>query len=293
MDLNHHFTLPASPDEAWNAFAHLGRLAPCFPGATVTSAHGDSFVGSVKIKLGPLALVYHGTGRYLDRDQAAGRIVIEATGADKRGNGTATAVLTVTLTGVGDKTEVDVATELTLTGKPAAFGRGVVADVTDRLVDQFVDCISPRFADGLGGPEPEHEVELGEVPGDIEDQDPLTPEAATHPEPTGTRPEPVGGTRPEPVEGHATTRPEPVEGHATTRPEPVEGPEGVARSQPKPQPTPQPKAYTYSPPQNSAKPDFQVVSTLVPPLFKRFWPWLAGFVFLALVAARTVRSARR
>ena len=151
MDLTHRFSVPAQMDEAWNAFNDLEGLAPCFPGATITSVEGDEFSGSVKIKLGPIALVYNGSGRYVERNDAERRVVIEARGKDKRGNGTATATVTAKFAGSGDQTQIEVFTDLAITGKPAQFGRGVISDVSDRLLDQFVSCVSDRFAQsGLG-----------------------------------------------------------------------------------------------------------------------------------------------
>jgi uncharacterized protein len=155
MDLTHHFSVPARIDEAWNAFNNLEGLAPCFPGATITSVEGDAFAGSVKVKLGPVALVYNGSGRYVERNDAERRVVIEARGKDQRGNGTATAKVTASFAESGEQTEVEVLTDLAITGKPAQFGRGVISDVSDKLLDQFVSCVSGRFADGLGAaPEP-------------------------------------------------------------------------------------------------------------------------------------------
>lgn len=148
MDLTHRFSVPARIDEAWNAFNNLEGLAPCFPGATITSIEGDEFAGSVKIKLGPVALVYTGSGRYVERNDADRRVVIEARGKDKRGNGTATATVTAKFAGNGDQTQIEVFTDLAITGKPAQFGRGVISDVSDRLLDQFVTCVSDRFAQG-------------------------------------------------------------------------------------------------------------------------------------------------
>ena len=151
MDLTHRFSVPAQMDEAWNAFNDLEGLAPCFPGATISSVEGDEFSGSVKIKLGPIALVYTGSGRYVERNDAERRVVIEARGKDKRGNGTATATVTAKFAGNGDQTQIEVFTDLAITGKPAQFGRGVISDVSDKLLDQFVSCVSDRFAQsGLG-----------------------------------------------------------------------------------------------------------------------------------------------
>jgi carbon monoxide dehydrogenase subunit G len=152
MDLTHRFTVPASVEETWTAFNHLDRLAHCFPGATVDATSGDHFQGSVKVKLGPMALVYAGSGQFLERDARARRVVFEARGTDGRGNGTATARVTASMVGRGSTTEVELVTDLSLTGRPAQFGTGVIADVSDKLVDQFASCVAERFADGLGAP---------------------------------------------------------------------------------------------------------------------------------------------
>jgi carbon monoxide dehydrogenase subunit G len=153
MDLTHRFSVPAHLDEAWNAFNDLEGLAPCFPGATITSIDGDEFTGSVKIKLGPVALVYNGSGRYVERNDADRRVVIEARGKDKRGNGTATAIVTASFAESGEQTDVEVLTDLAITGKPAQFGRGVISDVSDKLLDQFLACVSGRFTEGHGATE--------------------------------------------------------------------------------------------------------------------------------------------
>jgi carbon monoxide dehydrogenase subunit G len=153
MDLTHRFSVPANIDEAWNAFNNLEGLAPCFPGATINSIEGDEFTGSVKIKLGPVSLVYNGSGRYVERNDADRRVVIEARGKDKRGNGTATAIVTASFAESGEQTDVEVLTDLAITGKPAQFGRGVISDVSDKLLDQFLACVSGRFTEGLGATE--------------------------------------------------------------------------------------------------------------------------------------------
>jgi carbon monoxide dehydrogenase subunit G len=152
MDLSHRFRVPASVEEAWTAFNHLDRIAPCFPGATITTVSGNDFEGSIKVKLGPVALVYNGSGRFVERDPDARRMVIEAQGEDRRGNGTATARVTASFAGNGGSTDVEVLTDLDITGKPAQFGPGVISDVSDKLLNQFASCVSGRFAEGLGTP---------------------------------------------------------------------------------------------------------------------------------------------
>jgi uncharacterized protein len=152
MDLSHRFRVPASVEEAWTAFNHLDRIAPCFPGATITTVSGNDFEGSIKVKLGPVALVYNGSGRFVERDPDAHRVVIEARGQDRRGNGTATARVTASFAGDEESTDVELLTDLAITGKPAQFGPGVISDASDKLLDQFASNVSGRLAEGLGMP---------------------------------------------------------------------------------------------------------------------------------------------
>ena len=151
MDLRHTFSVPASIDETWAAFQDIESVAECFPGAQVTSVEGDTFEGTCKVKLGPIALVYKGSGHFVSKDESTHRMVIEATGKDKRGNGTAGATVTAQLTDTGGATEVEVVTDLNVTGKPAQFGRGVMQDVSDKLLGLFVDCLQDKVgSDGDG-----------------------------------------------------------------------------------------------------------------------------------------------
>ena len=148
MELTHSFTVPASRAQTWAAFEDIESVAGCFPGATVTEVSGDDFKGSCKVKLGPIALVYSGTGSFVSKDEAAGTFLIEAKGKDKRGNGTAGAKVTATLTESGPtSTDVSVVTDLAITGKPAQFGRGVMQDVSDKLLQQFVACLQSKVGD--------------------------------------------------------------------------------------------------------------------------------------------------
>src|ERR1044072_7306370 len=150
MDLAHRFTVPTPVEETWAHFHDIASVAECFPGAQVTSAEGDSFHGTVKVKLGPIALVYNGSGTFVERDESAHRFVVDAKGKDKRGKGTAGAKVTLVMApaegaeGVG--TDVEVVTDLAITGKPAQFGRGVMQDVSDKLLGQFVDCLEQRLS---------------------------------------------------------------------------------------------------------------------------------------------------
>ncbi|WP_374971355.1 SRPBCC family protein [Terrabacter sp. BE26] len=159
MELTHTFTVPTSVDDAWALFMDLEQVGGCFPGATVTEVSDDSFSGTVKVKLGPIALLYTGSGSFVERDDAAHHAVIEAKGKDKRGNGTAGATVTIQLTSAEGGTRADVVTDLAVTGKPAQFGRGVMQDVSDKLLQQFVACIEKQLTGPKATPETEGATE--------------------------------------------------------------------------------------------------------------------------------------
>ena len=152
MELRHEFTVPATIEETWTAFNDIESVAACFPGATVSSVEDDTFTGSCKVKLGPIALVYNGTGTFVEKDESAHRMVIDAKGKDKRGNGTAGAHVTATMVAEGTSTKVEVLTDLNITGKPAQFGRGVMQDVSDKLLGQFTQCLEQKVG-GSAGPD--------------------------------------------------------------------------------------------------------------------------------------------
>ncbi|HSF36036.1 MAG TPA: SRPBCC family protein [Nocardioides sp.] len=146
MELSHNFTVPIGVEETWAHFNDIASVAECFPGAQVTEADEQSFTGSVKVKLGPIALQYNGSGTFVEKDAEAHRFVVDAKGKDKRGNGTAGAKVTVSMADAGGSTDVSVETDLAITGKPAQFGRGVMQDVSDKLLGQFVACLEQRLA---------------------------------------------------------------------------------------------------------------------------------------------------
>lgn len=146
MRLENTFTLDIPIDQAWAALNDPETVAPCFPGATLTSYETETFEGTVKVKLGPISLTYQGTGKYVDRDTMARRVVIEAKGRDSKGGGTASATVTGSMTALGDNsTQVTMVTDMQITGKPAQFGRGVISDVSEKLINQFADCLGERL----------------------------------------------------------------------------------------------------------------------------------------------------
>jgi uncharacterized protein len=147
MKLENNFTIDVPIDTAWEALNNPETVAPCFPGATLTSYEGDSFAGTVKVKLGPIAMTYKGKGTYVSRDDDAHEVVIEANGRDSRGNGTANATVTASMVAeAADRTAVSMITDMTITGKPAQFGRGVISDVADKIIGQFAACVARKLA---------------------------------------------------------------------------------------------------------------------------------------------------
>ena len=145
MDLTPRFVVPAPIAPTWAAFNDLERVARCFPGATVTSVEGDDFAGSVKVRLGPIAMHYEGSGRFVERDETRHRAVIRATGQDHRGNGTAGVTVVAYMRPEGEETAVELTSELSITGRPAQFGQGVMQDVSDKLLGEFVACMAGRL----------------------------------------------------------------------------------------------------------------------------------------------------
>jgi carbon monoxide dehydrogenase subunit G len=201
MDLNHRFTVPTSVDETWARFQDIASVAECFPGAQVTSVDGDTFQGTCKVKLGPIALTYAGSGTFVEKDETAHSFVVEAKGRDKRGNGTAGATVTLTMAPGSQGTDVEVNTDLSITGKPAQFGRGVMQDVSDKLLGQFVSCLEQRLGESA---EPEPVVEAApEAPGEA-----LSAPAVQSPNGAATRQVPPAAPTP-PAPAAAPTTPPP------------------------------------------------------------------------------------
>jgi carbon monoxide dehydrogenase subunit G len=180
MELHHEFTVPVPVDEAWHALLDIERVAPCLPGATVEEYDGKTVTGSVKVKLGPVTLTYRGTAVFEEQDETAHRLVLLANGREARGQGTARATVTGTLSEGDGGTAVSVRTDLTVTGRPAQFGRGVLAEVGDRLVGQFAACLEQRLVEQ---PAQAPEAEGGEGHADQVRPAPLGREEPEEPEP--------------------------------------------------------------------------------------------------------------
>jgi carbon monoxide dehydrogenase subunit G len=146
MELTHSFTVPVPLDQAWDVLLDVERVAPCMPGATLDSVDGDDITGKIKVKVGPISMTYTGKAHFTERDREAGVVKLDAAGKETRGAGTASASVRSELTGSGDETHVTVLTNLNVTGKPAQFGRGVLAEVGGRLIGIFADNLAKMLA---------------------------------------------------------------------------------------------------------------------------------------------------
>ena len=270
MQLEHRFTVPAGLEQTWAHFNDIEGVAGCFPGATVTEADAESFTGTVKVKLGPIALVYNGSGTFVEKDEAAHRLVIDAKGKDKRGNGTAGAMVTLVMTEAGPvSTDVAVTTDLTITGKAAQFGRGnVIKDVSDKLLGQFVACLEQQLGAGAVTDAP-----LGEEsapappPGDATSAPPAPPPSGDAGTPAAAASEPAAEPPP------------------TT-------PEGGAEAQPPSQEQPVPPAPSTAPPSTRQSDDaLNLGSTVLPVLARAYWkPAVVVLVVVLVIIYLVVRD---
>jgi uncharacterized protein len=148
IELDNSFTVPVPPEQAWDVLLDVERIAPCMPGASVTSVDGDEIAGQVKVKLGPLSLSYKGTAKFTEKDQANHTIAIEASGKETRGAGTASATVQAGLKPADAEghTLVSIHTSLNVTGRPAQFGRSLLPEVSGKLIAQFADNLHALIA---------------------------------------------------------------------------------------------------------------------------------------------------
>jgi carbon monoxide dehydrogenase subunit G len=152
MKLENEFTVPAPVDEAWKVLLDVERVAPCLPGAAIEGAEGDEHKGTMTIKIGPITARYRGTVKIEEADEAARRAVMRAQARDQRGQGTAAATITSTMEEVEGGTRVRVETDMRVTGPAAQFGRGVMQDVSAKLMDRFADCLASEIVGAAAAP---------------------------------------------------------------------------------------------------------------------------------------------
>lgn len=152
IELDHSFTVPVPPDQAWDVLLDVETIAPCMPGATVDEVDGDVVNGRIKVKVGPVSLTYKGTAKFTERNPETRVVVVEAAGKETRGAGTASATVRASLApdASGSGTEVTMHTTMHVTGRPAQFGRGVMVEVGGKLVEQFAANLAKLIAGDTG-----------------------------------------------------------------------------------------------------------------------------------------------
>jgi carbon monoxide dehydrogenase subunit G len=155
MDLVHEFTVPVPVDDAWRILTDVERIAPCLPGAQLQEIEGDTYRGIVKVKVGPIQAQFKGQASFVEQDHVAHRVVLKGEGRDTTGKGNASALITAELTSLNaSSTNVKVLTDLSITGKVAQFGRGAMADISDKLLAQFVENLNTLIGEQQASPAP-------------------------------------------------------------------------------------------------------------------------------------------
>lgn len=145
MKIESEFRVDAPLEEAWATLTDIPAIAPCMPGAKLTSVEDDTYSGTIKIKVGPVTAEYAGTALFVSKDDVTHRAELSAKGRDSRGSGNAEAMIVAQLVADGDATLVTIGTDLRVSGKVAQFGRGVMVDVSKKLIGQFVDCLEDKI----------------------------------------------------------------------------------------------------------------------------------------------------
>ena len=184
MKMNNEFTVGVPVQQAWDVMLDLERIAPCLPGAAIQGSEGDEYQGTMKVKIGPITASYKGTAKFEETNEENHRAVLNATGRDARGQGTASATIVSTLHEEGESTRVTVETDMKLTGRAAQFGRGIAQDVATKMLDQFANCLEREIS---GGPE---EGAASAAPAETSGDGAASQEESAAAPPTGS----VGGT---------------------------------------------------------------------------------------------------
>jgi carbon monoxide dehydrogenase subunit G len=151
MEITDTFTVPVTAARLWEVLTDVERIAPCVPGFKLEEANDPDYRGSMKIKVGAITMQYDATITFVERDDAARRVVLSVRGKERRGPGSVNAKVTSSLVDKGHETTAEMVTDVQVTGRVAQFGRGIIADVSSRMTDQFVTCLNERV---LSGPLP-------------------------------------------------------------------------------------------------------------------------------------------
>ena len=262
MELEHSFTVPVTMDRAWDVLLDVERVAPCMPGATLDSVDGDEIKGRIKVKLGPITMTYAGTAQFIERDSSAGVVTLQASGKETRGAGTASATVRSQLHAEGSQTRVTVHTSLNVTGRPAQFGRGVMADVSGKLIGIFADNLAAMLTADSAPADP----------------DPAANQPPATPKPPGPVPANAAPTAPAPASGG------PAGTSAATEPA-VAGPPSSVSTPPAP-----PRARAAEP-AGTSDDAIDLLDVAGLPVLKRVLPVAAGLLLVVAVVLR--RRARR
>ena len=210
MKLTNEIVVPASVEEAWAVMLDIERVAPCLPGASIEASEGDEYKGTMKLKLGPITSSFAGTIKIEETDESAHRAVLTARARDSRGQGTAAATITSTMEPAGEGTRVTVETDLRVTGPAASFGRGVMQDVSARMMGQFAECLAKEMGSGAGAVAASSDAPSGQAAPvnkqGIELSGPLPPDVP-EPPPTEATVRWPAGMEPSAAEGMHETEP--------------------------------------------------------------------------------------
>ena len=269
MDLSNEFTVPVPVERAWEVLTDVELIAPCLPGAQLQEIEGDEYRGIVKVKVGPITAEYKGAATFQEQDEENRRLVLKAEGRDTRGQGSASALITATMTETGTgadvSTHVVVDSDVTIKGKVAQFGRGMIAEVSAKLLTQFVECLEGKL-DAEPEPQP--------APADA-------PEPEPEPEPAPPEPEPQPAQEPEP-------QPAPTE---TAEPEQQVPPAATTPEADTEAPTEEP-APAVRKVEHAANEAVDLLDTAGAPLAKRLVPAVLGFLVLLFLGRRRSRQRR-
>jgi carbon monoxide dehydrogenase subunit G len=145
MELTESFTVPVPADRLWEALVDVERIAPCVPGFTLKESDHPDYRGRMKVKVGAITVQYDATITFVERDDAARRAVLAVRGKELRGAGSVDATVTSSLVDEGEQTTAKMVTDVKVTGRVAQFGRGIIAEVSGRMTEQFVECLNERL----------------------------------------------------------------------------------------------------------------------------------------------------
>jgi carbon monoxide dehydrogenase subunit G len=288
MEMDHSFTVPVPPARAWDVLLDVERIAPCMPGATVEEFDGEVVTGRIKVKVGPVSLTYRGTAKFTERDADAHVIVLEASGKETRGAGTASATVQASLVPepAGEGTAVSMHTTMNITGRPAQFGRGVMVEVGSKLVEQFAQNLRQQISAGGAAPSEPAAAETAPAAEAAAAPEAAAPEAGTADDGTAAAETATAGDG---TEAGTSAGPSPVTaGDQTRSSTPVASPPVAATTSAPPTAVSTSVASTTPAPPASAD-SINLIRLVGPAILKRVIPVAAAVAALTLLGRRLFR----